>query len=168
MTSYDNPLKSMSQYGAFSKEDARTLAQFLIDTYDARAAYAEFEKMSVGEKLDFENNNIDIITEILTKTESQRRPLFRKLEKNSNKLTIGLAIVFAIIGLQRVADVLELRDRYITSLVPGQSYRPTSAQLYAFTLNMNRLYNLHWPAEAFDWSEFPDDFSDEDREKLIC
>lgn len=59
-------------------------------------------------------------------------------------------IVFAIIGLARVREVMELRDRYRHALAPGAGNRETCAAVYSFQQEVAAISGFDWPDDAFE------------------
>jgi hypothetical protein len=153
--------KNMCSYEKFAWSDAISMADWLEESFDLVAVRKGFEAMSDAQKLNFEEKNAVIIQEVIGKTEGQRPAYLRKVGKNAGALTQGILIVFAIIGIVRVKEIIDLRDRFRYSLTPGGPNRATCADLYSFYQEMKALTALDWPDEVFEAIEsdggWPDD-----------
>lgn len=142
--------KSMGSYELFAWRDAMEMASWLEADFDVRAVRKAFEAMPVKEMIDFEDRNKEIIAELLRKTPAQRPPYLRKVGKDADPITRGVAVVFALIALVRVKELIELRDMYRSVLAPGEANRSTCSGLYEFQTAVADLSTYEWPDEVFD------------------
>lgn len=142
--------KAMGSYELFAWRDAMALACLLEEDFDVQAVRIAFDAMQIGQKIDFEDKNCEIIEELIRRSESQRPAYVRKVGKSADEITRGLLIVFAILGQVRVMEILELRDRYRLALAPGSGNRITCSSLYAFQQEMAGLQTYDWPDHVFD------------------
>lgn len=156
--------KHMGSYELFAWRDAMALASWLEEDYDVRAVRQAFEAMSLDDKLAFEDKNVELIEELIRRSESQRPAYVRKVGKDASEITKGILIAFAIIGQVRVKDLMELRDRYRMALAPGGGNRVTCSELYAFQHEVSHLGSYDWPDEVFDAYGGDGGWSDDDED----
>ena len=142
--------RNMCSYEKFAWSDAISMAAWLEESFDLVAVRKKFESMTDSAKLHFEENNTEIIQELIGKTEGQRPAYLRKVGKDADALIQGVLIIFAIIGMVRVKEIIDLRDRYRYALTPGGPNRSTCADPYAFQEEMKALTLLDWPDDVFD------------------
>lgn len=142
--------KHMGSYELFASRDARELASSISEEFDLASTQAQFRCLSIKQKLRIESACGSMIEEFLSRTDSQRSPFLRKINRAAGDDAAAMFAVFAIIGLVRVESVLQLRDRYRYALAPGAGNRSTCAALYAFQQQVADLSDWEWPYDAFD------------------
>lgn len=142
--------KAMISYWEFARKDAYTMAAWLIEDFNLAAVRHAYETMTDEQKCRYESTRGAEMQELILKPERQRAAYLRKVGKGSDAIAQGLFLAFAIIGLIRVMDVLELRDRYRYNLTPGDPNRETCAAIYGFHHELLRIPILDWPHDFFD------------------
>jgi hypothetical protein len=156
---------SMYRYSEFASQDAIAFAEMLGTEFDLVAVRAAFERMSLEQKVHFEEQNAGIIQEIIRRTEGQRPAYLKRLGKTADAVTCGVVIVFAIIGLVRVRALIEMRDRF-ESMHPGSGYRAACAMIYErqdfYLPSMAGLLDYEWPEYVFDQYNGTDSWQDDD------
>lgn len=141
---------NMGSYVLFAWRDAMAMASWLEESFDLVAVRQAFEATPTEVKSRFEADNAEIIQELISKTDGQRPAYLRKVAKNVDLVTQGILVVFAIIGLVRVKQMLDLRDQFRYALTPGGSNRATCAGVFAFHQQTLNLPLFDWPHEVFD------------------
>lgn len=156
--------KSMRTYGHFAWGDACAIAAFLTENFPLGTARRTYQACQAPQLAAFNNEYASLIEEFLAKTEGQRGPYFRKITKNASDGQKIVFLVLAILALERVRKVLELRDEHRAALAPGQGNRATASALYAFVTECDKTQSFDWPSEPFDAiGEYSyDDGDDED------
>ena len=140
--------KSMGSYILFAWSDAMDVANLLDQVVGATKARKIYEKMDTETVTKYESDVTEQLAEFIHKTQTQRASYVAKQLKDEE--TKVAFLVLAILGLLRVKEVVELRDRYRMSLAPGRGNRDTAAALYLFADKVSRLYDYLWPDELFD------------------
>ncbi|WP_131815936.1 MULTISPECIES: hypothetical protein [Pseudomonas] len=156
---------SMWRYSQFASDDAVALAEWLDTDFDLIAVRAAFERMSIEQRVHFEAQNTAVIQELIGRTEGQRPAYLKRVAKNSDATTSGVAIVFAILGLVRVRALIEMRERF-QSIGPGSGYRVACARIYErqdfYLPSMAGLLDYEWPERVFAQYNGTDSWLNED------
>ncbi len=124
-----------------------SIANLLDQVVGVPRARKIYKKLDTKTVTKYESDVTEQLAEFIHKTETQRASYVAKQLKDEE--TKVAFLVLSIIGLLRVKEVIELRDRFRMSLVPGRGNRDTAAALYLFADEVSRLYAYCWPDELF-------------------
>ena len=165
--------KSMGAYTLHAWRDAQDIASLLQDEVDEAGlslmdAYEAYERVPASDVGAYEATNRNVLTDFIQKTATQRAAFIRRLKSHTANERI-MFLVVACVGAMRAMKVIEIRDKYRTSLAPGRGYRTTVADAYAFGCEIGELYHdLSWPHELIEHAlgfspedELDDDFDSE-------
>ncbi len=144
--------KSMHTYVAHARQDAMAMATMLVEdeTYTLSAIRKWYKGVTLERAMEFEERNAEHIAAFIEMTESRRPAFLRKISSGPNGDTTRLLfLVLAIIGANRAAEVLELRDRYASLLAPGRGNRMTAAGVYRFAHEVSGSCAYAWPFKTF-------------------
>lgn len=139
--------KSMGSYESHAYNDAVSIAYLLHAEVGAEKARQIYERIARPKLLAYEDAVAEHIAEFIQKTESQRPSFVRKrLSDETNRVAF---LTLSILGCLRAREVMELRDSFRESLVPGHGNRVTTASLYLFAEQVRKVFDYEWPSDAF-------------------
>lgn len=151
-TKRDSSEKSMRTYERHASQDAMAIASILVEDerYTLAAIRKWYEKLPSQQVVEFDVRNHELIAKFIEMPESRREGFLNKVTKGATGDTTRLLfIVVAILGANRAARVIELRDRYASSLAPGGGNRVTAAGIYSFAHEVSASFVYDWPSETF-------------------
>lgn len=158
----------MWRYGMHARDDAAAIFKSVVEfakaegrtVHDVRQWYEAIDPKVV---YSFEETHFDDIASYLAKSESQRPATLRRLGKNLKFHEVLLFQLLAMLGALRAADLVNVRDRHVDSLMPGGSYRVTTAGLYRCADDILLLRGHEWPSDFLaEIGYFLDDGEDDD------
>jgi hypothetical protein len=155
--------KSMSSYQLFAWRDAMTVAEMIDTTIGAVKAKRVFDSFDTTGLIKFENKNSDLIAEFIQKPANQRQSLLKQISAGVSEETTIVFLTLVLLGLMRVKELIEIRDRYRSFLAPGEGNKATVAALYGFERAVLMQLNYTWPDEPFTAIGI---FTDEDEDDL--
>lgn len=160
--------KSMGSYELHAWRDAMEIAQDLINVAEEGGITVadvrrRFEAMDVTVVSEVERKNVELISEYLQKSCSQRPAFLRRITKDVDLQQRCLFLTLCILAAIRARDLIELRDRFRMVLAPGCGNRVTIANVYVFGQEVRGLFQWEWPSEVFE-AMCIDDIGDDDDE----
>lgn len=137
----------MWRYESFARDDARSIAHLLSETYELPSARTIFCSIQRDALIKYEQAASEDLAKFLEKSESQRPGVIKRMQKDHNETTVIGFLVLAILAANRVAELIMLRDQWRTAFAPGRGYRVTTAALYEFSQELQKAIEYDWPGE---------------------